>query len=161
MFLIRLNLFAIPLYLIIMLRLQLYALREAIAIIVSNLLQLSGISASLSGTMIAIQNGSFAADIVWDCTGWKSIFAFFALVFATSFELRKKLFAMAFLPVIFIINIFRIWFMFYYVHTFGLFGYDVVHTVIWSWGLIIVVLLLWVIWLKWADKTLLMARKNN
>jgi len=154
-FLIKFNIFAIPLYIIMITGFVFYGMQEFVANIVSFLLNSTGIPASLSGIniIIPVLGGFFSAEIIWDCVGWKSLLAFFALVFATDLSLRKKLWAMTLLPVIFVINIIRLWFMFFYVYNFGLDGYSFVHAVVWSWGLIITIVILWILWLRWASKT--------
>jgi exosortase/archaeosortase family protein len=149
-FLIRFNLFAIPLYLIIISGFQWGFLKDLTTDISFFLLRTTGIDASLSGNMISIpaEGGSFAATIDWDCTGWKSMFALFALIFATDFSLRKKLYGLVLIPLVYLANILRIWFMFYFVSNFGLLYYDIVHSLVWSWGLILIILILWVVWMK-------------
>ena len=135
-FLIKFNLFAIPLYLIIISGFQLSFLKDLTTDISFFLLKFTGIDASLSGNIISIpiKDGSFAATIDWDCTGWKSMLALFALIFATDFSLRKRLYGLVFIPLVYLVNLLRIWFMFYFVSSFGLLYYNIVHTLVWSWG---------------------------
>jgi exosortase/archaeosortase family protein len=149
-FLIRFNLFAIPLYLIIISGLHLGFLEDATAGFTFHLLRLTGIDASIDGNIISIpaENGVFSARIDWDCTGWKSMFALFALIFATDFSLRKELRGLVLIPAVYIVNLFRIWFMFLFVSDFGLAYYDIVHATIWSWGLILTVLVFWGVWMR-------------
>ncbi len=149
-FLVRFNLFAIPLYLIIVSGFQLGFLKDATADFTFHMLRLTGIDASITGNLISIpaENGVFAARIDWDCTGWKSMFALFALIFATDFSMRKKLHGLVLIPAVYIVNLLRIWFMFLFVSDFGLAYYDIVHATIWSWGLILTVLVLWVVWMR-------------
>ena len=149
-FLIRFNLFAIPLYLIIISGFQLGFLKDLTTDLSLVLMKITGMDASLSGNLISIpvENGSFAAIIDWDCTGWKSMLALFALIFATDFSLRKKLYGLVFIPIVYMVNLLRIWFMFYFVSGFGLLYYDIVHAIVWSWGLIFVILVFWVIWMR-------------
>jgi len=149
-FLIKFNLFAIPLYLIILSGFQWAFLKEATAGSVFVMLRISGIDASIENSYIAVpmSNGSFVASIDWDCTGWKSMFALFALIFATDFPLRRKLAGLVLLPVIYSINLVRIWFMFFFASVYGLAYYSILHATIWSLGLITAILILWIIWLK-------------
>ncbi|MBI3190308.1 exosortase/archaeosortase family protein [archaeon] len=154
-FLIRLNIFAIPLYVILVLGLTLPWLQSTVTEITYYLLNAAGMHPSVSGFLISIpiQDGTWAAAITWDCTAWKSMLAFFALVMATDYELRKKRNGLAvFIPLIFAVNIVRIFFMFFYVKTFDLANYSFVHTVVWSWGMIIVILVFWIAWLKLMTK---------
>jgi exosortase/archaeosortase family protein len=150
-FLIKLNVFAIPLYVILISGITLPQLQGAVAWITYHLLSAAGIQPSLNGLLISIpiSNGTWAAAITWDCTAWKSMLAFFALVMATDYGLREKRNGLLFfIPLIFIVNIVRILFMFFYVKTFDLAGYYAVHAIVWSWGMIIVILVFWIIWLK-------------
>jgi exosortase/archaeosortase family protein len=149
-FLIRFNLFAIPMYLIILSGFQLGFLKDVTAGTSFFLLGLTGIDASMSDDIISVpvENGVFAARIDWDCTGWKSMFALFALIFATDFSLRKRLAGLVFIPLVYLVNLLRIWFMFYFVANFGLAHYTIVHATIWSWGLILTILIFWIVWIR-------------
>ncbi len=150
-FLIRLNVFSIPLYAILLLDLSLPQLQRIIADITFLLLNASGMNPVINDLLISIpiKNGSWGAFINWDCTAWKSILAFFALVMATDKVSSAKMKGgMIFIPLIFIINLVRIFFMFFYVKTFDIAYYSVVHTVVWSWGMIFVILAFWFLWMK-------------
>lgn len=149
-FFVKLNIFAVPLYIILLFNIQFYAAQLFTADIVSALLRATGFLAQQAGTMITIpiKNGEWAALITNDCIAWKGMLAFVALVFATDFPTRRKLKAMAFVPLIYIANIGRIWFMFFYVSVYDLAYYELVHAMIWSWGLLFIVLGLWLLWMK-------------
>jgi exosortase/archaeosortase family protein len=146
-FLILFNLFAIPLYIIILLNLKFIPLMQLTGGLAVGGLRIASIQAVQSGDFITIpvQDGQWAGYIDWDCTAWKSMLAFFALVFATDFSLRKKLKCMLFIPVIYMLNIFRIIFMFWFVSSYGTANYELVHATIWSWGMLLAVLALWVL----------------
>ncbi|MEM7819696.1 MAG: exosortase/archaeosortase family protein [Candidatus Aenigmatarchaeota archaeon] len=150
-FLVLFNIFAIPLYVIIFSGIEWYSLKKFTSNIVFASLQLTGMNPEIDGLLISIpiKDGKWAANIDWDCVGWKSMIAFFALVMATDFSKRKKLFGMLFIPVIYFINILRIWFMFLYVRIYDLTYYNIIHAIVWGWGLIIIVLILWVLWMKY------------
>jgi len=149
-FIVKLNVFAIPLYVLLFFQIKWYALQQFIADLVHGMLLSNGISAIKDALAITIpvEGGSWSAFIAWDCTGWKSILFFLALIFATDFSRQKKLRGLVFVPMIFMINIVRIWFMFFYVSIYGLTHYPIVHTLIWSWGMIAVVLIIWAVWIK-------------
>jgi len=150
-FLIKFNIFALPLYLLLLTDWQSGWLQSFTADITYNLLQATGIAAERTGNFIAIQlqNGSWGAFINWDCTGWKSFLALFALIMATDFPLKKKAKGLAILlPALFLVNIIRIVFMFHFARGFDLAYFDVVHATIWSWGLIAAILVFWVLWMK-------------
>lgn len=160
-FLIKLNLFAIPLYAILILDLSFAPMQKLIADATFSLLSAAGFSPSINGLLISIpiKNGNWGAFINWDCTAWKSMLAFFALVMATkgrqtdvqstpSWFKGKAAGLMMFLPLIFAANLLRIFFIFYYVRTFDLAYYQIVHDVVWSWGMIFAVLAFWLVWMK-------------
>lgn len=152
-FLILFNLFAIPLYAIMFSQAHVYEFQKFTADTVFGLLRIAGYNPTINDLTIAIpvQHGQWGAVIDWDCVGWKSMLAFFALVFATDFSLRKKLWGMIFIPLIYAVNVFRIFLMFAYVKDYGLAYYDIVHQFIWSWGLIMVILVVWYYWMRYVD----------
>ena len=144
-FLIKFNFFAIPMYVVMFFGLEIQFLKDMTANIVFFFLKTAGMNAILMpGNLITIPiaGGNWAAFIDWDCTGWKSMYALFALMFASDFEKRKKVLGLLLIPLVYFINIIRIGFMFFYVSSFGLTNFAVVHTLIWSWGLIIIILIL-------------------
>lgn len=149
-FFIRLNIFLIPFYIIIILNIQLNVLIDITKNLVLGLMNITGIKYTLLDSIISIpiKDGSWGAQITWDCVGWKSMFLFFALVMATKTNKDKKIKGLLLIPVIYIINIARIWFMFFFVSSFDLAYFSIVHAVIWSFGLVIVVLGLWYFWLS-------------
>jgi exosortase/archaeosortase family protein len=151
-FIVKLNLLSIPLYIVLLLNFDFVELQLFVAQITEYLLHLSGVPAVRDGInlVIPITGGYWSASIVWDCVGWKSMLFFLALVFATDFN-RKK-YALFFLPIIFIINIARIWFMFFFVYNYGLEYYSFIHTLVWSFGLLFVVIALWLIWIRFIAK---------
>ena len=161
-FFVKFNLFAIPLYVILYEGWTLPALQKWIADFTIYALSALGLNPSISDLMIFIpvKNGDWAAVITWDCTGWKSMLAFFALVMATDYPNKRKMLGLLLLPVIFVVNLARIIFMFLWVHWFDLANYQLVHSVIWSWGLIFTILILWLVWMRW-DFTKLKKKSLN
>ncbi len=149
MFLLRLNLFAIPLYAILISGVTFEPLMAATTHAAFSLLRLSGVDATLNGDIISVpvNDGSFGGYVSWDSAGWKSMLAFFALVFATDFGLRKKMLGLLLVPAIFLLNVLRVWFMFY-IATINVAYFELAHITVWSWGLILAVLALWAVWMK-------------
>jgi len=150
-FLIKFNVFAIPLYTIIILRLQWEFLQSLTANLSYYLLEMMGVAAVKAGNsiIIPVANGSWSAFISWDCTGWKSMLLLSALVLATSFPLALKAKGLLLMiPGIFLFNIARTAFMIWFVGAFDLAYFDVVHEIVWSWGLLAAVLALWIAWMK-------------
>ncbi|MBI2232334.1 MAG: exosortase/archaeosortase family protein [Candidatus Aenigmarchaeota archaeon] len=150
-FLLKFNIFAIPLYLIILSGYQAEGLITATADIVEQLLSLTGTSFERTGLIfsVPVDNGNWGAVINWDCVGWKSLLAIFALVMATDYPMRKKLKGLAvLLPAVYIANILRIVFLIWYVAAYDIAYFSIVHAVLWSWGLALLILGSWVLWLK-------------
>ncbi|MBI2579610.1 MAG: archaeosortase/exosortase family protein [Candidatus Aenigmarchaeota archaeon] len=153
-FFIKFNLFAIPLYILLAINFDFLPLQRAVADITMFLLHNAGISASRDGLLISIpvEGGNWGGFINSDCVGWKSMLAFAALVMATDFPARKKLMGLALVPVIFAANLVRIFFMFFYVSSWGLAGYEFVHAVVWTWGLLFIVIAVWIWWARLYPK---------
>ena len=149
-FFVKFNLFLIPLYLISYYHIDLSSFEYTIANAVSGLLRATGVNAFQFNNFIsvAIPGGSFGGFIMWDCTGWKSTLVFLALVLSTPADWIKRLTSLAYIPIIILFNILRIWFVFSYVHVFGIANYELIHQTLWSYGMIAVVLALWVAWWK-------------
>jgi len=149
-FFVKLNILAIPLFIIITTNYQSAFLMD-ITTGTSFFAIKSTMEANIEDNIITIpiDNGVWGARISWDSTGWKSMLALFALIFATDFSLRKKALGLILIPIVYAINIVRIWFMFFAVKIYGVEIFDLIHTVIWSWGLIITILILWVLWMKY------------
>ena len=149
-FLLRLSLASLPLWLIIVTGYQSQPFMQVTTQLVLGALHVSDMQPTLLGDTISIpvEGGSWGAYVSWDSTGWKSMLAFAALIAATDAPRKKKLRALLFIPLIYLANIVRIWFMFFAVKTFGVSAFPLLHITIWSWGLIIMVLALWLFWMK-------------
>src|SRR3989338_6829650 len=147
-FLVKFNLLAIPLYIVLALNIDFYWLERMTAEIVFLLLKIIGLNPAISNIVITIpvENGTWAAVINSACTGWKSAYLFFALVAATPYSLRSRAWEMVFLPLIMAANIARIVFMFWVAST-NLSYFEVVHAVVWAWGMALLVVGLWALWL--------------
>lgn len=150
LFLARLSLASLPLWLIILTGYQSRLLMDATTQLALALLGATGMQPSLLGDTISIpvEGGTWGAYVSWDSTGWKSVLAFVALVAATDAVREKKLRALLLVPLIYLATIVRIWFMFFAVRTFGVSSFPALHLIVWSWGLIAFVLMLWVFWMK-------------
>jgi len=148
-FVIIFNLLALPMYLMILFDIQVSQFVSLTEYLARSLLSATGMEFQVVNNLIIlpIENGTWAAFINWDCTGWKSLYALFALIVASPFSPRKKAFGLLLLPALYAVNILRIWFMFY-VASVNIEMFPFVHAVVWSWGLVAAVLLLWVFWMK-------------
>ncbi|MCD6215476.1 MAG: exosortase/archaeosortase family protein [Candidatus Aenigmarchaeota archaeon] len=136
--------FMTPLYFISR---NIYFLQLATAKLVFSLLKIFRFRVTLDGVniLIAGKTGFFLGDIAWDCTGWKSIILFISLVMASPKPLRMKVKALIFVPVIYIVNIFRIFFMFVLASE-NIRYFQIFHQFLWSFGMVAIVFLLWLNW---------------
>jgi len=156
-FIVLLNVFAIPLYAILLSGAQLHELTSFTSDVAYAMVEATGLEPQMVGELITIpiENGRWAASVDWDCTAWKSMLAFFALVMSTGIAAglsrKKMLIGMVFIPIIYVVNLIRIWFMFVFVKTYDLAYFDIVHTLVWSWGLIILILIFWILWMKYVE----------
>lgn len=150
-FLIKLNILAIPLYLAILLGVSYEPLQTALANWASEVLKFLGYNIAQSGPLLAtiINNQMIQIEVSWDSTGWKSLYALAALSLATPVEFRKKIKFLAFgVPTIFILNFLRIVTTILISFKFGLQYFEIIHTVLWSEGMILAVVLIWYFWLR-------------
>ncbi len=158
-FLVKLNILATPLYILNQLNISFPQLQEAIAYLSTLFLKFIGIQASLKGYFINASFGlsSTIIEISFDCTGWKSAYALFALAIATpSISFRKKLkFLLISLPLLFLINIFRIVLTIYLFFILSPKYFGIIHDFLWQWGLIAIILCFWIFWLRHEKKIIL------
>jgi exosortase/archaeosortase family protein len=150
-FLIKLNLLALPLYILIFLDFSYPPLQNFVAFLSYKLLSFFGIQASLNQSTLTAAMGFkiFFIDISMDCTGWKSLYTLFALTIATpGIKLKRKLiFLVLSLPSLFLFNILRI-VATVYLSLLEPEVFAFVHDILWSWGLVVAILGFWAIWLK-------------
>ena len=150
-FLLKFNLLAIPLYLILLLDLSFPPLQNFLATLVTFFLRVLGYNAINKNFTISIfhLNELNQIEISWDCTGWKSLYALFALTLATPANLNKKIkFLLVSLPAIFLINLIRILSTIILVLIYSFNYFEVIHAFFWRWSLLFIVILSWFIWVK-------------
>jgi exosortase/archaeosortase family protein len=153
-FLLRLMALSIPLYLIIWLNVSLAPMQAVIAGQVAWLLRAAGFAAAENGLLITVSGAgadSFTFFIGQDCTGWKSMIALFALVSASlGVTMRKRLLGMAVgIPLVYLGNLARIMAVVLIERALGPETALVFHDWLWQAGLISLVLVLWLLWLRW------------
>ncbi len=155
LFLIKFNLLAIPMYIVIYFNFSFPPLQNFLAGLTKNSLILLGYPAIQKDSVIitADKNQFYSIEVSWDSTGWKSMYALVALAIATPVKsLRKKLkFIGIAIPTIFFINFFRILTTILVALRYGLNYFEIVHTLLWREGLILAVVLIWGLWL-WNEK---------
>ena len=150
-FLAKLNLLAIPLYLIIFFNLSYLPLQTFVASVNVELLKSLGYTVSQNENLFTINtlDKILRVQVSWDSTGWKSLYAIATLILATPVAgLSRKLKYLAFsLPSIFLINVMRIFSTVIFSLTYGLQYFDFIHSVLWRATIIVSVLALWTVFL--------------
>ncbi len=111
-FLVKLNVLAVPLYLIVYFDYSVPQFQDAWAAVLGQSLESFGYETAVDGHTIGVKAGNtiHQIDFSWDSTGWKSLYALAALVFASGVgTLRGKLRFLAFgLPLVMFVNLLRI-----------------------------------------------------
>lgn len=156
-FLLVFILFTVPLYLVLYSPLSLMPLQQLISDQVVGLLNLGGIWATSSSNLVIFntRTGSLLkVVIVRECVGWMSFLAFIGLVFATpNINKKYRLFGLLIgLPVIWFVNLIRLFTTFYITYLYGLGSFEVVHTFLWRVSLILFIFILWVLWFRVSKK---------
>ncbi len=150
-FLIRFCLLAIPLHLIIWTGYDFSHIISVTGDFTSKFLTLLGTDFfRIDNTFfITTPTGMLAADIIKDCSGWKSFLALFSLIIATRHAgtKAKVIGITAGTLIIFIGNVIRLATTFHLTYIYGLGIFDLTHNMLWQGGLIFLVLASWFIWL--------------
>ena len=121
-------------------------LQTGFASLIAGLLNIAGLEVTHSGIRILTEQAIYV--IVQDCLGWKSMAVFIALVYAsTSRALESLNFLLKGLGILFLANILRV-FSTVYLAEIGLVSFEIIHGVLWRWSLTLVVLGLWLYWLR-------------
>ncbi len=148
-FLVKLLLLSIPLYLIIFFKIDLGFLQNFIVGHMVPFLNLVGIEARRKGANILLEK--FTVVINKDCTGWKGLLFFAALVLSTKSQWKNKLFGLFVgLPAIFSVNILRI-FLMILIGGLSKKMFSIIHDVFWQASMILVVLIVWFMWWKFNN----------
>lgn len=154
-FLIRFSLLAIPLHLLIWANIDALFLQKITAITVEKVLSLLTTDFSREGILFFVQTktGLLTAEISKDCVGWKSILSLVGLIFAVrGVKLQKRLTGVLIgLILVFIGNITRLTTTFYLTSVKGLYFFSIIHNFLWQWGLTLLIICIWAIWLESAN----------
>ncbi|MCK4335486.1 MAG: exosortase/archaeosortase family protein [Candidatus Aenigmarchaeota archaeon] len=152
LFLIKLLIFAIPLYVVLNFQGILLPLQEVVSQNVYFVLKSLGFE--VLRVDFLLRAGEIAFFISEDCTGWKSMLFLAALMFAVPGVLMKKrLLGLAVgIPIIYVGNLLRILIMVFIWEAYGYEFAMLMHGYFWQFGLISLVLIVWVSWLVWAGK---------
>ncbi len=161
-FLAGFTILAAPLYLFIWSQWNPIWLRSFNAYISAGILDIIGIEASSSG--VFLNTAGLYVNVSTDSTGWKSMLALTALILATPREIWKEENSedsqkgyvnwvgkargvVAGVIFVFVGNIVRLVSMVYLVEVSGA-SYSFVHTFLWRWGLMFLVLGFWICWIN-------------
>lgn len=154
-FLFKLILLSAPIYLILFFSIPLTPLHDAVLIQTVDIFSAAGFNPTYSGYMITVnKTHEFSFGIGEDCTPWKSIWLFFALIIAVpavSADRRLLGFLCGF-AILWAANLARIFFI---VWTEQFVSYSVamfIHDYLWKGILILVVLIMWIVWLFFNGK---------
>ncbi|MCD6477426.1 MAG: archaeosortase/exosortase family protein [Candidatus Aenigmarchaeota archaeon] len=144
MFLIKLIVLSLPLYVFLELNIGLDPLQSFIAQHVFYFLKMTGMNPNMNGFSISLDKTSIIINK--DCTGWKGILFFSALVLSTSSSWKKRIWGILIgIPSIFSVNILRIIVMIWIGINSPEF-FQLIHDILWQSSMILLVLILWIIW---------------
>lgn len=151
-FLIKLIVLSIPLYVLLFFSEVLMPLQNLVAYNVHFILKSVWAEVVMDGVLI--KSGWFTFFISEDCTGWKSMLFLFALIFAVPrVQVKKRLMGLAAgIPAIYAGNLFRIVLVVFIWQAFGYETAMIMHDYFWQIGLVSLVLVVWILWLVWAGK---------
>ena len=152
-FLTRFSLLAIPLHLIIWSGYDFSHIITITSYFTSKILSILGTDFFRIENTFFINTtagGLLIADVIKDCSGWKSLLALFSLIAATRYSTMKakSIGIVIGTAIIFIGNIIRLATTFHLTYLKGLEIFDITHNMLWQGGLIILVIASWWIWLE-------------
>ncbi len=151
-FLLRLLVLAVPLYVILWLNPSFLPIQNTVADHSYAILTAMGLDVDRNDLVLTIGTSEpFAIYIGPDCTGWKSTVAYFALLFATlGASMRKRILGLLVgIPLIYAGNLSRIVVAVLIERTWGREAAMFFHDFLWQVGLIALVIILWLAWLRW------------
>ncbi len=151
-FLLIFAIFSSMLHFLIWINWQPLFFQKLTAQIVSEILNFLGLNTISFGEYIRI-NGFGIIKIVKDCLGWKSFVALSGLIISTrKVRWKNKLLGILMgLLLIILGNVVRLVTTIY----FGakhIVNFEIIHTIIWQWGLTFFILIIWLMWLKYFSE---------
>lgn len=148
-FLIRFNILLIPFYAIIYFDINFYSIQIALTNFLALILKSLNYKVSTSNFFLFVGDSGYPIDISRDCVGWKSSYSLFALVFATPGDRMKKLkFLSIWIPVLLVINIFRVVITLLVGLNLGIQYLEIIHKFLWEQVMIVSLLAIWYLWLR-------------
>jgi exosortase/archaeosortase family protein len=160
----RLIILSIPLYIILTFAIDLGFLQQIIATQSYWMFTFTGFAVAQDGPALTVgldneYQQPFYFIISEDSTGWKSMLFMFALVFAVpEIHNRKRLLGLLLIPAVWVGNLARIWVIVVIERVYGYQAAILAHDYLWRIGLIVLVLGLWLLWLKYMKP---ISKKNK
>lgn len=155
-FLIRLIILSIPLYLVLVFALDISYMQNTVASQSASVLRGLGYNVFQDGYHIIVGTvqDNFYFMINEDCTAWKSMLFLFALIFAVpGIALKRRLIGLVIgLPVVWIGNLIRVVGVVLVERAWGMDFALMLHDYVYRLGLVALVLVIWIIWLKLSRK---------
>ena len=146
-FIVKLNILAIPFFLITYYGYSIPEFQNIWAAALGQSISSFGYETATSDHTVGVkvENTIHQIGFSWDSTGWKSLYALTALVFASGVgTLRNKLRFLAFgLPLIIFVNLLRVVTTILFALKFGFQYFDFVHTFLWSVLMVLFVIGVW------------------
>ncbi len=155
LFLIKLLILVIPLYLILAFNVDLSPLQEITTQQAYWIFKNTGFDVSRDGFVLSVGSATDVNTnpvvflVSEDCTAWKSILLLFALIVAVAgVSMKNRLLGLVIgISVLWLGNLARIFAIVLIAQNYGFAVASVVHDYLWQLGLISLVLLIWVVWL--------------
>ena len=155
-FLLRMMVLAIPLYLVLLLSVDMAPLQEAVAGQSASVLGWMGYEVRLGGYHVSVGTppDDFYFIINADCTGWKSMLLYFALLFAVpGIGMKKRIAGLLLgIPAIWAGNIARVVGVVLAERSLGIEAALNLHDFAYRIGLVMLVIALWSLWLRLSRK---------
>ncbi len=147
-FLIKLLVLSIPLYLILWFNVDLSFLQEVITKLLYSFLIFSGVEVKRNGFALVLDR--FFVYVSKDCTGWKGMLFLSALILSTKSSLKQKLLGFVIhIPSFFSFNMLRILLLLFLGSQSRELFY-MLHNFLWQISMVGVVLILWAMWIKFS-----------
>ena len=162
LFLLKFNVLLLPFYLIIILDLNFYPLQIAFTNLLAFFLKILNYRVTTSDFFLFLGKDGYPIDISRDCIGWKSTYSLFALVFASPGDTKNKLkFLGLWIPILLVLNLFRIIFTIVIGMNFGFQYMEIMHTFLWQGAIIIILMGIWAVWLRRGKLNIMNIRNIN
>lgn len=148
LFFFRFSILVLPLHFLLWANWDVYFLQKQLAGGVAVAMRLLGVSVRQDHHFL-IFAGWGTVEIIKDCLGWKSVMALFGLIFAVDkINMKERVKGLVLGIVLLILgNYLRLVTTFYAVVAWGA-NFQVIHSFLWRWGLMFLILGYWTLWFK-------------